>query len=71
MKRDKRTQSVPTYMLIWFIMMQAGVVFLLVAQSFSAVYKLVLLDIGILLLVVGIFSSLVHLVWKTYLHPHS
>ena len=71
MKRDKRTQSVPTYMLIWFIVIQIGVIFLLVAQSFSAVYKIVILDTGILLLVAGIIFSLVHLVWKTYIHPHS
>ena len=71
MKRDKRTRSVPTYMLMCFIVMQIGVVFLLVAQSFSAFYKLVILDTGILLLVVGGFFSLGHLVWKTYIHPNS
>ncbi len=70
MKRDKRTRSVPTYVLIWFIVMQIGVIFLLVAQSFSAIYKLVILDTGILLLVVGAFFSLAHLLWKIYIHPH-
>ena len=53
MKRDKRTRSVPTYMLKCFLGMQVGVIFLLVAQSFSEVYKPIILDIGILLLVVG------------------
>jgi len=71
MKRDKRTRSVPTYMLKCFLGMQVGVVFLLVAQSFSEVYKPVILDIGILLLVVSVFFSLGHFVWKTYVHPHS
>jgi hypothetical protein len=51
--------------------MQVGVVFLLVAQSFSEVYKPVILDIGILLLVVSAFLSLGHFVWETYGHPHS
>lgn len=71
MKRDKRTRSVPTYILICFLGMQIGVVFLLVAQSFSEVYKLIILDTGILLLVVGAFLSLGHLVWRTYIHPRS
>ncbi len=70
MRRDKRTRSMPTYMLICFLGMQIGIVFLLIAQSFSEVYKRVLFDTGILLLVVSVSLSLGHLVWKTYIHPH-
>ncbi len=66
MKRNQRAQYVSICVFIGFLLMQGGVVFLLVAQSFNDIYQQVILTIGILLLIGGGIFLSGYLIWK---HP--
>jgi len=68
-KRDRHTQHVPAYMLMFFIAIQMGVILLLVAQSFSGVSYQVILTISVFLLIVGGLFLPAYIVWKIYIHP--